>query len=364
MKEWYYLLKHDYNHNTESFLEYINNCNTEELLDQFDVLYAILHLCVKNDDGEAVRIVVQKVSSKQLESFEDMLFNNNDIRELFVANYQFDDLNLLGIAVKEQKRSVINELVDHHYGMYSTCSLSKWLAVYDILLDMQELSESYWEFCAETFFLDDVENVFLLLSSGRDKLAERILKRMDIFDRKYILEQVLEDIEKQSFSRYDLSISSSVTYECCEQILKKLIQIINEINAKNVWNCIGTIENIETKADDMCLIVNTDNCCYTAEIDTSRNCCEVYGGYIICEDDISSFIGASLLRISLTDTELNSHVVKKINAIPRDFHNIQFINFETSKGVLQFVVYNCHNGYYGHDITIRKDGTVIYLENI
>lgn len=363
MKEWYDLLKYDYNHNTEAFLEYINNCNTEVLLDQFDVLYAILRLCVKNDDGDAVRIVVQKVSSKQLESFEDMLFNNDDIRELFVEKYQFEDLNLLGIAVKEQKKSVINELVAHHY-MYSTCSLSKWLTVYDILLEIQELSESYWEFCAETFFLDDVENVFLLLLSGRDKLAERILKKMDYFDRKYILERVLKDIEKQSLSRYDLAVSSRVTNERYEQILKKLIEIINEINAKNVWNCIGTIENIETKADDMRLIVNTDKGCYTAEIDTSRNCCEVYGGYIICEDDISAFIGASLLRISLTDTELNSHIVKKINAIPRDFHNIQFINFETSKGVLQFVVYNCHNGYYGHDITIRKDGMVIYLENI
>lgn len=115
--------------------------------------------------------------------------------------------------------------------------------------------------------------------------------------------------------------------------------------------------------------MKTDKCCYTAEIDTSRSCCEIYGGYIIYEDNISKFIGSSLLRITLTDTALNSHIVRKVNSFQNshgscDFHNIQFINFETTKGVLQFVVYNCHNGYYGHDISIWQNNRLIYIDKI
>lgn len=32
-----------------------------------------------------------------------------------------------------------------------------------------------------------------------------------------------------------------------------------------------------------------------------------------------------------------------------------FIDFETSKGKLQFVLYNDHNGYYGHYVTIKSN---------
>lgn len=35
-----------------------------------------------------------------------------------------------------------------------------------------------------------------------------------------------------------------------------------------------------------------------------------------------------------------------------DIDGVMFINIETTKGFLQFVVYNEHNGYYGHSVLL------------
>ena len=43
-----------------------------------------------------------------------------------------------------------------------------------------------------------------------------------------------------------------------------------------------------------------------------------------------------------------------------DFCDIQFINFETDRGVFQLTVYNTHNGYYGHDIFIQVDDKIVF----
>jgi hypothetical protein len=86
-------------------------------------------------------------------------------------------------------------------------------------------------------------------------------------------------------------------------------------------------------------------------IDSGQSCCEHYG-YFMSEDKFDSFEGATLLDITITDTCLNT---QKLN----DEHvgdgkgnlyagGIMFVNIHTDKGVLQFVAYNEHNGYYGH----------------
>ena len=38
-----------------------------------------------------------------------------------------------------------------------------------------------------------------------------------------------------------------------------------------------------------------------------------------------------------------------------DKEEVMFINIETSKGTLQFAVYNCHNGYYGHAVKVISE---------
>ena len=96
-------------------------------------------------------------------------------------------------------------------------------------------------------------------------------KELDILDRKDILDQVQKDKEEKYFSRYTKSISTEIMIEQGKKLWNQLIEMISRINANSSWNCIGTIENTESKADDMCWIVKTDKCCYTAEIDTSRD---------------------------------------------------------------------------------------------
>ena len=35
------------------------------------------------------------------------------------------------------------------------------------------------------------------------------------------------------------------------------------------------------------------------------------------------------------------------------FEDCVFLVLQTSKGELDFAVYNCHNGYYGHEVVVR-----------
>lgn len=97
------------------------------------------------------------------------------------------------------------------------------------------------------------------------------LKELDTLDRKDILDQVQKDKEEKYFSRYTKAISTVIMIEQGKQLWNQLIEMISRINANSIWNCIGTIENTESKDDDMCWIVKTNKCCYTAEIDTSRD---------------------------------------------------------------------------------------------
>lgn len=50
-----------------------------------------------------------------------------------------------------------------------------------------------------------------------------------------------------------------------------------------------------------------------------------------------------------------------------DAGSAMFINVETTKGLLQFVAYNEHNGYYGHEVKLvskYNDKTIINTEEV
>lgn len=95
----------------------------------------------------------------------------------------------------------------------------------------------------------------------------------------------------------------------------------------------------------------------TIQISNEQDCCEVWGA-MLSEDDLSPYIGSKLLEIYFTDTSLNTEHLQLISNYKTcyDYHNVQFINIRTDKGTFQFTVYNCHNGYYGHDVTVVRDG--------
>lgn len=104
-------------------------------------------------------------------------------------------------------------------------------------------------------------------------------------------------------------------------------------------------------------LVITDKQTIKLGISNSQSCCETWG-YFMSNDDLKEFEGAELKEVTLTDTALNTELLKK-NDIDLESEwsrpDLMFVNFATDKGVLQFVAYNKHNGYYGHDAVIISE---------
>lgn len=98
-------------------------------------------------------------------------------------------------------------------------------------------------------------------------------------------------------------------------------------------------------------------------ISNEQNCCEEWG-YFYLNDNEQDFVGANLLHINLTDTMLNKKKYEDEIPYGLDSGGIQFVDFETDKGVLQFAVYNGHNGYYGHSIIIAKDEEIVLQDTL
>lgn len=106
----------------------------------------------------------------------------------------------------------------------------------------------------------------------------------------------------------------------------------------------------ETNFDGKCgFIITTDKQIVKLGIDDYQSCCENYG-YFMSEDNLEDFIGAELLDIKITDTLLKPNNEIDVNDIYEG--DVMFVNIETNKGLLQFVAYNEHNGYYGHDACV------------
>lgn len=93
-------------------------------------------------------------------------------------------------------------------------------------------------------------------------------------------------------------------------------------------------------------------------ISNGQSCCENWG-YINSADDLNEFINTNLIDVKFTDVALNTKKIEEVLKYGFDEGGIQFVDFETDKGVLQFAVYNSHNGFYGHDIIFLKDGISI-----
>jgi len=97
--------------------------------------------------------------------------------------------------------------------------------------------------------------------------------------------------------------------------------------------------------------VTTDAQVIRIGIQNGQACCETWG-YLVSEDHVLEFVGASLLGISLTDTALNTRVVEKLGDAYVEASEAMFVTIDTTVGPLQFAVYNSHNGHYGHDVGV------------
>jgi len=98
---------------------------------------------------------------------------------------------------------------------------------------------------------------------------------------------------------------------------------------------------------------------YLILIDNGQNCCEQWG-YFSSEDNFEDFVGKNLFSVELTDTALNKKKLEELLPYGPYEGGIQFVDFKMTDGsVLQFAVYNAHNGYYGHPIIVAKDGEIL-----
>jgi hypothetical protein len=103
--------------------------------------------------------------------------------------------------------------------------------------------------------------------------------------------------------------------------------------------------------------ITTDKQVIRVGIEDGQQCCEAYG-CLTTEDDLSQFIGSDLIGVTTTDTSLNTKELDlKLDKILGDYRNenSMFVNIETTNGTFQIVVYNDHNGYYGHDTIIISE---------
>lgn len=98
-------------------------------------------------------------------------------------------------------------------------------------------------------------------------------------------------------------------------------------------------------------VIKTNKQIIKLGIENGQSCCE-YWGYFMTEDNFKEFEGSKLIDITLTDTSLKT---KKLYEECIETEECMFVNLNTDKGLLQFVAYNSHNGYYGHEAVIISE---------
>ena len=69
------------------------------------------------------------------------------------------------------------------------------------------------------------------------------------------------------------------------------------------------------------------------------------------EDEPSEFLGAMVTEVTVTDTALRTY--DDLDML--EAGGVMFVNVVTDRGTLQFVCYNAHNGYYGHEAKVISE---------
>lgn len=85
-------------------------------------------------------------------------------------------------------------------------------------------------------------------------------------------------------------------------------------------------------------------------IDNDQQCCENWGKYLYTPEDVKEYIGADYFGY---DTETSNAMMECLKEeyiyYPSD---VCFLNIHTSKGDIDYAVYNSHNGYYSHAVVL------------
>lgn len=98
--------------------------------------------------------------------------------------------------------------------------------------------------------------------------------------------------------------------------------------------------------------VTTDKRMLFVLVSNGQCWCENWG-QVASDDSLNDYIGAELISVEEVDSSYNTNVAEFAEG--GECTESVFVNFNTNKGTFQLVVYNHHNGYYGHD--------VVFIEN-
>lgn len=130
--------------------------------------------------------------------------------------------------------------------------------------------------------------------------------------------------------------------------VKETITSIKEVYEVTIEDQYGSYEGweIQTTLRNIKIYVNDQ-----------QSCCETFGS-IVSEDNVESFIGSDLSKVEVVDVACSVKMLEDIGSL--DAGDTMFVNFTTSKGLLQFAVYNSHNGYYGHDAKFIVDDIILH----
>ena len=94
-------------------------------------------------------------------------------------------------------------------------------------------------------------------------------------------------------------------------------------------------------------------------IQNGQQCCENWGVYLYTVENLKDYIGAEYLGYSENSCD---QIIKDLEEEYVGSGETCFLNIHTSKGDIDFAVYNSHNGYYSHTvilkITNKKTGEV------
>ena len=137
--------------------------------------------------------------------------------------------------------------------------------------------------------------------------------------------------------------------------VSKVIEAIQEVKELTESSIHGSLAESGRKRFDGYRVTCSDDSKYSVVVDNEQDCCESWG-YLTSEDNLSEFIGAQLLDVTVTDEVLNTKVLEPNSLQAED---CVFVTFQTDRGAFQLVAYNQHNGYYGHEVIIALDDRVI-----
>lgn len=91
------------------------------------------------------------------------------------------------------------------------------------------------------------------------------------------------------------------------------------------------------------LIIETNKGPIKLVITDSQSCCEQFGSlFFETPDDVSQFIGAEILKIEDINIKRDEYI-----------DNETQLRIVTDEGVIQYAIYNEHNGYYSHGTILQ-----------